>query len=310
MPSIHNGDWFIKIKTLIFGNGGFIGNAVFSEITKHSSECFGVKRGPFQANINERQIQCTYSIHEISQILMMVNPKNIIISLGVSSINQAEQDPTSIRNVSQVVNNILTAVSITTPESRVFFLSSAAVCGDSEDIGIVEDIQTSAISIYGLHKVSLETLVNRFTVENQLNMCVIRIFSVFGLKQLKHVIWETYSQLMNNKSVKLYGKGTEKRDFILIDDLAKQITSLLEISAPLPNIVNLGSGGPIKIMDLAVRICEILDFEADVKFTGVRNKSDPQFLYPDLTLANSLGIPRGNSLDIGLKQTLLGWHEK
>jgi UDP-glucose 4-epimerase len=237
----------------------------------------------------------------------MTKPKNIIISLGVSSIYQVEQDPFSTRHVSEVVVNILKAISIVTPKARVFFLSSAAVCGKSQDIGIVEDIQPSAISLYGVHKIALETLVNKFTAEHRLNMCIIRIFSVFGRKQLKHVIWEIYSQLVNKESVKLYGEGTEKRDFILIDDLAKQFNSLLSISDPLPKIINLGSGQPIQIIDLAYNIREILGFKADVKFTGVQNKFDPKFLYPDLALANSLGIPSGNSLDIGLKQTIIEW---
>ena len=280
---------------------------MLEHLKQSSITSFGVVRGRPSSIDKNGKLMCDYSSVDIARVIQVTKPKQIFIALGVSSIKQAESNLQSIADVTTIIERILLEISLYAPNSNVFLASSGSICGQSSDVGIVESVKHSPISAYGTHKANLENLAINLSSEHKLNLCIIRIFSIHGFFQKRHIVWEVFTQLSRGDKVKLYGDGTEVRDFIEINDLATQIIFLLQFSGQLPEVVNLGSGNPTQILQLASFVRDFCNPRASILFDGKRNASDPVYLYPDLTLARSLGVPAGKSLTHGLHKTLEEW---
>ncbi len=90
------------------------------------------------------------------------------------------------------------------------------------------------------------------------------------------------------EQVVIWGSGTPLREFLHVDDLASACEVLLCSEQP-PDLVNVGSGSELTILELAKRVAEVVGFEGEIV-------TDPQ--RPD-------GTPR-KLLDIS-KMEALGW---
>jgi UDP-glucose 4-epimerase len=298
-----------EIDYLVFGSNGFLGSHILKEIRASSHSTLGVSRGRFKENKSENEVVSSYSPEDLTLLLLRTKPKNILISLGLSSISQAEQNPNSSNEVQITMQNIMKAIEKSSPKSTVFLFSSAAVYGDSSNQAIIESNELSPTSFYGHQKVIVERMIQKFALDRNIDLCIIRIFSVYGPKQKRHVVWDVFNKSKKQREVVLAGTGNEIRDFIFVDELAKQIFQLTRLNSNLPDVINLGTGAPISIYDLSKKIISICDLPVRISFSQVIDIKKPFFLYPDVTLARKLGIVNSNahSLEIGLMLTTNEW---
>jgi UDP-glucose 4-epimerase len=298
-----------ELDYLVFGSNGFLGSHILQEINASSYSTLGVSRGNFDENKLENEIFSSYAPEELTLLLSHTKPKRILISLGLSSISQAEQNPNSSKEVKIAIQNLMRAIEKASPGSTVFLLSSAAVYGDSSDQAIIESNELSPTSFYGEQKVIVERMIQKFALDSNINLCVIRIFSVYGPRQKRHVVWDVFSKLEKQPEVVLAGTGKEIRDFIFVEELAKQIFQLTRLKSNLPDVINLGTGQALSIYELSKKIISICDLPVRISFSQAIDIKNPFFLYPDVTRARKLGIVNSNagSLEFGLRLTINAW---
>ena len=146
-----------------------------------------------------------------------------------------------------------TAVLAAAQESRVqrlIFASSAAVYGDSENVPIKESAPLTPQSPYAVSKIVGEELCRRSEIET----CSMRFFNVYGEGQSQTggyaaVIPAFKSAIVEGKIPKVFGDGTQIRDFIHVEDLAAIIVRALQTDY-LPSEMNLASGIGTSILQL------------------------------------------------------------
>lgn len=127
------------------------------------------------------------------------------------------------------------------------FISSCSVYGESSNSS--EDKPCQPITMNGHIKALNEELVKTFCLANNINFLIIRPFNFFGGNDQFSVVQKIINCAKNNKPFTLVNDGISERDFIHVKDVAQILCLLIE--KDLKNeIVNIGSGYPVKIADL------------------------------------------------------------
>ena len=103
------------------------------------------------------------------------------------------------------------------------------------------------------------------------------------------------------EEVVIWGTGNPRREFLHVDDLSAAIVFLLQLPSP-PDLVNLGTGQDVSILELAEKIADVVGYQGRIsrdltKPDGTLRKKS------DTTLINQLGWQAKISLSEGLVQT-------
>ena len=101
--------------------------------------------------------------------------------------------------------------------------------------------------------------------------------------------------------LKVWGDGTQTRDFLYTDDCARGIVDVFESDEWEP--VNLGSGTGYTIRDIVGKIIKYSDWKPEVVWDTSKPSGD-KIRVLDTTRAKSLGINPVVSLDEGIKKTV------
>ncbi len=109
------------------------------------------------------------------------------------------------------------------------------------------------------------------------------------------------AQLQNSPSVTIWGTGTAKREFLHADDLADACLYLMNNYYE-DEIINIGIGEDISILELAEKIKEITGYKGEIILDTNKPDGTPRKLV-DTTKINNLGWKAMISLEHGLAQT-------
>jgi len=107
--------------------------------------------------------------------------------------------------------------------------------------------------------------------------------------------------------VEIWGTGSVLREFLHVDDLANACVFLMQNYDEL-EIVNIGSGYDISVLDLAKLIREVVGFKGDLRFKSEMPDGVPQKLL-DISKVTALGWKPSITLKTGLESTY-AWYLK
>lgn len=202
---------------------------------------------------------------------------------------------------------------------KYVFASSAAVYGDqphwapNEPPKFREDMRPNPLSNYGNAKLWGENEAKLFYELYGLKTVSLRYFSIYGPFQIpkrgSHS-WVTAIFAMRaykGKTLEIYGDGEQVRDFIYVYDAAEVTIRAAEASGVAGEVVNIGTGRPTKIKDLALMIRDLAKEyfgkdEVEMPFKP-RPKGDPLGGYAGTTkMKNLLRWEPKVSLEEGLRK--------
>jgi dTDP-glucose 4,6-dehydratase len=116
------------------------------------------------------------------------------------------------------------------------------------------------------------------------------------------------TQALKGEGLTVYGKGTQTRSFLYIDDLVRGIHRLLETDYHLP--VNLGNPHEITVLEFAKKILELTGSKSSLLYKPLP-QDDPQVRQPDISKARELlGWEPQVSLEVGLTSTIRYFSER
>jgi GDP-L-fucose synthase len=111
----------------------------------------------------------------------------------------------------------------------------------------------------------------------------------------------------NEDKVVIWGTGKQRREFLYVDDLADVCVFLMN-NYDDSEIVNIGTGEDIKIIELAKLIKKIVGFEGKIENDLSKPDGTPRKLL-DISRLRSLGWQNKTTLDEGLRCTY-NWFKK
>jgi GDP-L-fucose synthase len=121
-----------------------------------------------------------------------------------------------------------------------------------------------------------------------------------------HVIPGLIARMHNAKlnkedSFSIWGSGTPKREFLYVDDLSDCIEFLMDKNLK-ENLLNVGSGHEVTILELANLIKDTIGYEGEITLDSTKPDGNPRKLL-DSTLINTLGWSAKTNLKEGLAKT-------
>ena len=195
--------------------------------------------------------------------------------------------------------------------ARIFQASTSEVYGDPEVHPQKEDYwgfvnPIGARSCYDEGKRATETLMMDYHRQNDVDVRIARIFNTYGPRMSVNdgrVMSNLIVQALQNKTMTVYGNGSQTRSFCYVTDLIDGITKLMA-AENLTGPVNLGNPEEITILELAEQIRTLIGTGADIEFRPLP-EDDPSRRRPCIDLAREkLDWKPRVSLSEGLARTI------
>ncbi len=103
------------------------------------------------------------------------------------------------------------------------------------------------------------------------------------------------------EKITVWGSGLARREFLHVDDVADACLFLFQ-NYNSPEIINIGSGEDISILELAELICEVVDYRGELEWDTTKPDGTPRKLL-DVSKLQKLGWKPRVSLRKGIADT-------
>jgi len=153
--------------------------------------------------------------------------------------------------------------------SRFIYTSTCEVYGDVNEGKADETYPCNPTSPYAASKYAAERAVLAFGRSYGLNVTVVRPFNAFGERQKAFragsVIPTFILLALQGKTLTVHGDGSQVRDYVYTKDIAEAHVKVLEGNLPNLTILNVATGNPITIRQIAEKISKRIN-NAEIKF--------------------------------------------
>ncbi len=230
----------------------------------------------------------------------------VIHMAGLIVVPESVRDP-----IKYCENNVIGTVSFLESMrkagvKKIIFSSSACVYGVPEKLPIKEDAPVHPDNPYGASKASIETYLQTYNAIFGFDSIILRYFNPYGPgenhKPETHAIPNFVKAALSKKSIPLYWKGEQIRDFIYIEDLARAHIDVLNLSGH--QIFNIGTEKGVKVKDVVDEIFKIVGYTLPIDDLGKRPGDVAANYASSEKLQRAVGWRAKVSLAEGLKRTI------
>jgi len=289
---------------LIIGSEGFIGGNCVKHFVENNFKVFG-------CDLIDHNTQ-DYNYTKISRLspdfdsLFDGNTYDYCINAaGNGSVPVSIEHPVTDFEANCLdVIRILELIRKKSVACRYLHISSAAVYGNPVSLPVDEESMLKPLSPYGWHKLIAENICAEYSALYDLDVAIVRPFSVYGPGLRKQLFWDLHKKsLQAENEIELWGDGTESRDFIYIDDMVKAIAIILSEKTENYMVFNLASGIETTIKDVTSLFYKALNIKSSVKFNNLSRKGDPKNWRANINKLNRIGFQNTTSIEQGIKFT-------
>ena len=165
-----------------------------------------------------------------------------------------------------------------------------------------------ARSCYDEGKRCAESLFVNYHKQNNVSIKIVRIFNTYGPNMLPNdgrVVSNFIVQALQDKSITIYGDGSQTRSFQYVDDLVEGMIRMMNTPDEVTGPVNIGNPCEFTMLDLAQKIIELTGSKSRIEFHELP-EDDPMQRKPDITVALELlnGWQPKVQLEEGLLNTI------
>ena len=290
------------MKTLILGSGGFIGSHLVAHFTRIGWEVEGCDLSEYHAPGYRYYKQSVLS-PDFESMFAAGGYDLVINASGSGNVGYSVQHPYSdFEANSIVVARALDVIRKHRPACRFLQFSSAAVYGNPAQLPVRETDAVQPLSPYGYHKLISEELCRSYHQLYQLQIAVLRPFSVYGNGLMKQLLWDICSRLERGEEIRLFGTGDETRDFIHINDLMLVVEQVVIRSPFRMDIYNTAAGIEVPVSKIAELLLRSYGGTQKISFSGESKPGDPLHWKADISRLQALGFSPAVALEEGIQQ--------
>jgi len=175
-------------------------------------------------------------------------------------------------------------------------------------IATPETVQPRPASIYAASKVAIEQIGAVFSDAYGKGVTALRFQNVFGERQSLRNPYTGILTIFSNRMrqglpICIFEDGKESRDFVHVTDVVRGIRRAMELTIGGFHAINIGSGRPVPVIEVAERLKSLLKSNSEIAITGEFRTGDIRHCYADLTRASSLlSYMPAMSFEKGLEQ--------
>jgi nucleoside-diphosphate-sugar epimerase len=159
---------------------------------------------------------------------------------------------------------------------------------------------------YDATKVAASVMVQHFREAGGIEVVMARPFSLYGPRErLSRFVPYVVTSALAGRSIEM-SSGTQRRDYLYVDDLADAIVRLAQAPAPWPEVVNFSGPAEHSLFDIAVAAVKIVGTNVQIlRNSRPGNPGDRPVFLGDWSLARDLlGWEPTHDLRGGLAKTV------
>jgi len=279
------------MNVLITGAYGFLGRNLSKEYKKRGFHVAGIGHGKWDVEeYSKWGIDDWFETTITFEALLNINYKfDIIVHCGGSgSVGFSWENPfEDFQKSVQSTISMLEYIRLQNTNCKFIYPSSPAVQGNLGHLQIQESMVSDPVSPYGFHKKIAEELCLSYHKNFNINVGIIRYFSIYGNGLHKQLLWDACKKIHKSNKVVFFGTGKETRDWIHVSDAAKL---LCDFSVKLKGheVINGGTGIETPINEIVDLLIKNMEKEVEVEFNGIVKEGDPLHFWADINKAKSL----------------------
>lgn len=308
---------------LVTGCAGFIGAQVVSKLLERGDEVWGLDdlNHAYDPRLKQwrlERLKASPLFHfrkvdiagpGLAEALDGAEGFDGIINLAArAGVRQSVADPASYLRT-----NILGALNVLefgrrNGITKFVQASTSSLYGLNNHRPFQEDADVSRpLSPYAASKGGAEVLCHSYAHLHGLDITILRYFTVYGPAGRPDMsIFRFIQWIAEGKPLRLYGDGSQQRDFTYVEDIARGTLAALKPVGY--EIINLGGDDPVSMLEVIEKIEARLGRKAQVE-TYDRAPADMPATWADIGKARRLlGWEPRVSLDEGLDRTI-AWYQ-
>lgn len=308
---------------LVTGGAGFIGSHLCERLLELGAKiiCFdNLSTGKMEnlSDINNPNfifVRGDVNVNEDIRKVFLEYPIDYVFHYAaVVGVKRVWENPFAVFKDIDGFKNILD-LSLMRGVKKVVFSSSSEAYGEPVEEREREDgiHNPGSRDAYALTKLVGENLVLGYFEKYKLAGTALRFFNVYGPRQESSaygfVVGVFLRQVLQGIKPTIFGDGLATRDFVYASDNVDLAIRALLTDKTNGQVINIGKGKPITILELAQKIIEISGKDLKPEFLPAR-PNDIKYRCPDVTkMKNLLSAEPQTPLAQGLQKTF-EWYQK
>ena len=310
-------------KIIVTGGLGFIGSNLIELLLKknfkvlnidkntYSSNFYNVKE--FKNNRNYSFIKCDIANRKISKIISKFKPDGIFNLAAETHVDRSIDNPENfIKSNIFGVYNILESFksySIKNKKTKLIHISTDEVYGDILFGRTKENYPYNPSSPYAASKASSDHLVSSYVRTYKIPAIITNCSNNYGPKQHpEKLIPKLIYNILTNKSLPIYGKGTNSREWIYVEDHCEALIKIFK-NGKIGSFYNIGSNKNLINLDISKKLIKIaktkikIGKNVKIKFVKDRPGHDIRYALNSNKLIKELKWKPKTSFETGLIKT-------
>ena len=318
-------------KIVVTGGQGFIGSNLIELLLKKKYFVINIDKSSYSANPynvrnfrnNKNYVFYKLDINnrkKVFNILKKFKPTGIFNLAAETHVDRSIDNPRSFLKTNIFgVFNLLEAVNLFNKNSRkkikLVHVSTDEVYGDiKKNIQVNESYNYNPSSPYSASKAAADQLIKSYNRTYGTNVIIANSCNNYGPNQLpEKFIPKVIFNIIQNKSIPLYGKGTNIREWIYVRDNCEALLKIFQ-KGKIGKNYNIGTGIRVKnleIIKLILRIAKknklITKKRVKIKFVKDRPGHDKRYAINSSKIKKELKWKHKISLLHGLDKTF-NWY--
>lgn len=304
-------------NVLVTGCAGFIGFNLSKTLIKENNNVYGIDslNNAYDKKFKDLRLQNLESENNFQFISNDLSDKDslndladidIVYHMGArAGVRQSFNDPLSYIKDNTIATTNVANFCKNNNISKMILASTSSIYGNSGEKEMVEDIdeKINPPSIYASTKLSGETLARTILSSHNTNLIITRFFTVYGpygrpdMSILRFIHW-----IMENKEVKIFGDGEQRRSFTYIDDVVDLLLKVQDCDSN--ETFNVGNNKTSSLNEV-VKIIEHFSNKKAQVVNEPRAFRDPDVVLPSLSKSkNILKWEPKTNIEDGIKATI------
>ena len=307
----------MKKHNIVTGCAGFIGSNIVDRLLANKNNFVigldnfstGNKRFIEKAKMNKNFKFFKVDLFNSKRLRKIFKGADIVYHLAANAdVRYGIKNPKKdLEQNTIVTQNVLEAMRQNNIK-KIIFSSTGSIYGESKIIPTPENcpfpIQTS---FYGASKIACEGLIAAYCEGFNMQGYIFRFVSILGERYTHGHVFDFFKKLRKNpKELLVLGNGKQRKSYLYIHDCIDAIFLSLKNSKRKLNIFNLGIDDYCEVNDSIKWICNELNLDPKLKYTG-GNKGwvgDNPFIFLETKKISKLGWRPKYSIKEGIIKTL------
>jgi len=298
-------------RVLITGGAGFIGSHLCEEVLKHTRHIVVVDdlSTGTESNIPLGVEFFRVDISKCDELYTAMRDIDVVFHVAAQPSTRSSIEDPDLDFLSNALGtyNVL-IVARDAGIKRIIYTSSSAIYGEPERLPIAEKQLPGPMTPYGASKLCGENYCNVFARAYGLDCTCLRPFNVYGSREnletsLDEVVHYTRA-VTEGQPITVNGDGSQTRDYIYVKDVVRAHVMAANNDNSIGKVLNIGTGGEIRINDLIKTIEVVTGRKAEVQYKPWP-EGDIKREYADISLAKKvIGYQPETRLSDGIRQLI------